>query len=241
MNQREGRHEDAVVCEPEPDLSGWSITDPEARAALARLSRLFDHHDLFFDRRLRPISWARQVILAANRGYAVLAQAHVADHLPPYTAVKVSTVWIGHNLAPPGAAPQVFETMTFAASPSACDTQLDLVVHRSRTEQEARETHQLMIEGLASLMGKPVVVPVKRRGKKADAKLWRGMTARMRREAQRFSPESSGTRRVRGRHGEPDRYVTWTWRPEARLYQVEHQIDPLKVPASRKRRRRGRP
>lgn len=211
---------------------------------LARMSNLMDNHGFHFDRRLRPITMAEWVRLSGNAGYKVIRQAYVVDRLPPYVALKVSTVWIGLNVAPPGAAPQVFETMTFAASPSAVDTQLDHLVHRSSSECHALDVHRDIVEAVTALMGDPASVPARRGGKRADAKPWSGMTARMRREVHDFIPESNGARRVRGRGGKPDRDVTWTWRPEARLYHVERRSDPSlnaapgKPPRSQRRRRR---
>jgi hypothetical protein len=230
----------SVVREPPPDFTGWSITDPAANAALSQMSNLLDGHGLYFDRRLRPITCFQMLRLTANPGYKIIRQSFVVDRLPPYLALKVSTVWIGFNLAPPGAVPQVFETMTFAASPSAVDTLLDLTVHRNSIESHALETHRIMVETVGALMGDPMTVPVRRRGKRADAKLWSGMGSRVRREAREFTPGSSGIRRVRGRGGKLDRYVTWTWRPEARFYHVEHQLDPTLEPVTQARQRRRR-
>lgn len=199
---------------------------------------------LYYDRRLRPIdsrTWGR---LRERPGYLRVARTAVVDRLPPHVAVEISTVWLGIDHAMPGQPPIVFETMTFALTRAAHDVGEDQLCWRAPDEREARAVHEAQVRRLSASMQDPVVAHLPTRGRAREVKPLRGMGSRRRSGLWRFVPERSGTRRIRGRHGHPDRWVVWRFDAETGTYDVDNIPDPVlaPVPGGRKwhRRRRAR-
>lgn len=205
-------------------------------AALRKLESLLEGTLLqseAYDRALRPISALQYLLRLGKPRYLRVARTCVVDRVPPYVAVEVSTAWIGLNTCPAGHTPMVFETRIFAHTAASQPLALVNEGWRHPDEQEARGFHDSAVQAIAHLMSDPVTLPLRWSGKRRNAKPYKGMPARQRRAAQRdFVSGSSGTRRIRGRGGDPDRTVTWTWDAEVGMYEVTVLADPALAPVS---------
>lgn len=192
----------------------------------------------YYDKRLQPMG----IMDLVGLGYSRLSRVRVADRLPPFLVFDVSTIWLGHNIERHDHPPMVFETMIFGECPAAEATSLHLRRWTHPSEPAAMRMHDAVVESVTSLMNDPVLIPDRGRGKQSRTKPFRGMSARMRQAAVTMPPRSSGQRRVRGRRGEPDSWITWDWDAEQEMYRVERLADPVlpRVAARRHPRRQRR-